>query len=235
MIRLYSYFRSSTAYRARIALALKGIAYETVPVNLLKGEQRSAEYLKVNPVGGVPALQDGDFILGQSLAIINYIDNLAPEPKLAPGDFKDQAFARQVALTIAEDIHPLINLKVNNYLADKFGADDAAKAAWYRHWTGAGMKAVETLIARYGRMKERAGNFALGDQVSIADICIVPQMYSMRRMGMALDDYPLCRRIEAHCVALAPFQRAAPETQQDAPADLEPIHGPQAPLLKAAA
>lgn len=231
MIRLYSYFRSSTSYRVRIALALKGMDYEVVPVNLLKGEQRTPEYLSINPAGGVPALQDGDFVLGQSLAIINYIDNLVAEPKLAPGDFRDQAFARQVALTIAEDIHPLINLKVNNYLVEKFGADDAAKKAWYAHWTGAGMRAVEAMLARYGK----AGNFALGDVVSIADICIVPQMYSMRRFGVSLDDYPLCRRIEAHCVALAPFQRAAPETQPDAPADLEPIHGPFAPLLKAAA
>lgn len=231
MIRLYSYFRSSTAYRARIALNLKGIAYETVPVNLLKGEQRAPAYLAINPLGGVPALVDGDFVLGQSLAIINYIDNLAPEPKLAPGDFRDQAFARQIALTIAEDIHPLINLKVNNYLADKFGADEAAKKAWYMHWVGSGMAAVETLLSRYGK----AGNFALGNTVSVADICIVPQMYGMRRMGMDLAPYPLCRRIEAHCVALDPFVRAAPETQPDATAGLEPIHGPHAPLLKNAA
>lgn len=228
MIRLYSYFRSSTAYRARIALNLKGIEYETVPVNLLKNEQRSDEYLKINPLGGVPALLDGDFVIAQSLAIINYIDNLVHEPPLAPGDFKDQAFVRQIALTIAEDIHPLINLKVQNYIAEHFGADDAAKKDWYRHWTEAGMKAVETLLARYGR----AGNFALGDAVSIADICIVPQMYSMRRMGLALDDYPLCRRIEAHCVRLEPFIDAAPETQPDAIEGLEPIHGPDAPFLK---
>ncbi len=231
MLKLYSYFRSSTAYRARIALHLKGIEFETAPINLLKGEQRSPAYLKVNPLGGVPALQDGDFIVAQSLAIINYIDNIAKEPPLAPGDFRDQAFARQIALTIAEDIHPLINLKVNNYLADKFGADDGAKKEWYTHWTGAGMRAVEAMLSRYGK----AGNFALGDRVSIADICIVPQMYSMRRMGMKLDEFPSCRRIEAHCVALEPFRRAAPETQPDAPADLAPIHGPDAPLLKEAA
>jgi len=231
MIRLYSYFRSSTAYRARIALHLKGMKFETVPINLLKSEQRSPEYLKINPLGGVPALQDGDFILAQSLAIINYIDNLVPEPKLAPGDFKDQAFVRQVALSIAEDIHPLINLKVQNYIAEKFGADDAAKKEWYRHWTESGMKAVETMLARYGK----AGKFALGEQVSIADICIVPQMYGMRRMGLPLDEYPLCRRIEAHCITLKPFIDAAPETQPDAPPDLAPIHGPKAPLLKEAA
>lgn len=235
MIRLYNYFRSSTAYRVRIALALKGIDYEYVPVNLLEGEQRSEEYLKINPVGGVPALVDGDFTVAQSLAIINYLDNLAPEPSLAPGDFKDQAFVRQISLTIAEDIHPLINLKTQQYIAQEFGADDAAKKEWYRHWTEKGMVAVEAMLARYGKISAQEGNFALGDRVSVADICLIPQMYSMRRMGLDLEAYPLCRKIEAHCVQLEAFQRAAPECQPDAPEGLEPIHGPDAPLLRAAA
>lgn len=230
-IKLYGYFRSSTAYRARIALQLKGIAFESVPVNLLKGEQRSEDFLKINPVGGVPVLQDGDFILGQSLAIINYIDNLKPEPPLAPGDIRDQAFVRQIALTIAEDIHPLINLKVRNYISEKLGAEADAQKEWTRHWMETGMRAVESLLARYGK----AGDFVLGDRVSIADICLIPQMYSMRRIGLPLDDYPLCRRIEAHCIGLKPFQDAAPETQSDAPEDLEQTHGPRSPLLRRAA
>lgn len=231
MPKLYSYFRSSTSYRVRIALHLKDIEFETVPVNLLGGEQRSADYLKINPVGGVPALQDGDHVVSQSLAIINYIDNLVPEPSLAPGDIKDQAFVRQIALTIAEDIHPLINLKTQKYLAEHFGADDAAKKEWYRHWTMTGMQAVEDMIARYGK----AGDFVLGDQVSVADLCLIPNMYSMRRFNVPLDDYPLCRAIEAHCVQQRAFIEAAPETQPEAPDDLEQIHGPDAPFLKEAA
>lgn len=228
MLTLYSYCRSSTAYRARIALHLKNIPFETVPVDLVKGEQRDPAYLAINPLGGVPALRDGDFILAQSLAILNYLDNLVPEPPLAPGDAKDQAFARQIALSVAEDIHPLINLKIRKYLTDRFGADDAAQKEWYLHWTAQGMRAIETLLARYGK----TGPFALGGAVSVADICIVPQLYGMRRMGAVLDDYPLCRAIESHCIALKPFQDASPESQPDAPEGMEQIHGPRSPLLK---
>lgn len=231
MIKLYSYFRSSTSYRTRIVLHLKGIEFETVPVNLLKGEQRSEDYLKINPLGGVPALQDGELILSQSLAIINYIDNLVPEPSLAPGDFSEQAFARQVALSVAEDIHPLINLKTQKYLADHFGANEAAKKAWYTHWTTQGMAAIEFMLRRDGR----AGHYVLGDTVSVADICLIPNMYSMRRFGVDLSPYPLCRAIERHCIAQPAFIAAAPEMQAEAPDDLEQIHGPEAPLLNAAA
>lgn len=127
MIKLYHYFRSSTSYRVRIALHLKGVEFESVPVNLLKGEQRAAGYLEINPLGGVPTLQDGDFTVSQSLAIIGYLDRMRPEPPLLPDDSREHAFAQQVALCVAEDIHPLINLKTQKYLADHFGADEAAK------------------------------------------------------------------------------------------------------------
>ncbi len=228
MIKLYSYFRSSTSYRARIALHLKGIEFETVPVNLLEGEQRSVDYLKINPLGGVPALVDGDFVLSQSLAIINYVDNLAPEPSLAPGDFKDQAYVRQIALSIAEDIHPVINLKTQKYLADHFGVDDEGKKEWYRHWTTQGMAAIESMLQRDGR----AGNYVLGDQVSVADLCLIPNLYSMRRFNIDLSPYPLCCAIERHCIQQPAFIAAAPETQPEAPEGLEQIHGAHAPLLK---
>lgn len=227
MLKLYSYFRSSTSYRVRIALNLKGIEYETIPVNLLKGEQGGEDYLKINPLGGVPALVDGEFVLSQSLAIINYIDNLRSEPSLAPGDSKDQAFVRQIALSIAEDIHPLINLKTQKYLVENFGADDAAKKKWYTHWTTTGMTAIERMIASYGK----AGNYVLGDKVSVADICLIPNMYSMRRFGVPLDDYPLCCAIERHCITQPAFIKAAPETQAEAQDNLEQIHGPNAPFL----
>ena len=200
-------------------------------VNLLKGEQRSEEYLAVNPLGGVPALQDGDFIAGQSLAIINYLEKKVPNPSLWLDNSQNQALAEQVAFSIAEDIHPLINLKTQKYLAEHLGADEAAKKAWYAHWTMGGMQAVERILERHGR----AGDFALGDKVSIADICLVPNMYSMRRFGMDLSSFPLCLRIERHCVQLPAFQKAAPEMQPDAPDGLEQIHGPNAPFLKDAA
>ncbi len=228
MITLYSYFRSSTAYRVRIALHLKGLDFKTVPVNLLKGEQNEDAYRTLNPIGGVPALTHDGFTVAQSLAIINYIDNIAPEPPLSFGSAADQAFVRQVALTIATDIHPLINIKVLKYLEADFGAGDAEKNKWVVHWHMKGMAAVEALLRNYGR----SGDFAMGDRASVADVCIIPQMYSLRRFGVKLDDYPICRRIESHCVRLPAFQSAAPETQPDAPSDLVPIHGPHAPLLK---
>lgn len=227
MIKLYHYFRSSTSYRVRIALHLKGVEFESVPVNLLKGEQRAAGYLEINPLGGVPTLQDGDFTVSQSLAIIGYLDRMRPEPPLLPDDSREHAFAQQVALCVAEDIHPLINLKTQKYLADHFGADEAAKKAWYAHWAHEGMRAIETMLSR----SDKTGDFVCGDQASLADICLIPHMYSMRRFGMDLSAYPLCERIERHCVSLPAFQRAAPEMQPDAPDDLEPIHGPHSPLL----
>lgn len=227
MMKLYHYFRSSTSYRVRIALHLKGAEFESVPVNLLQGEQRLNAYLEHNPLGGVPALQDGDFTVSQSLAIIGYLDRMRPEPPLLPDDSRKQAFVQQVALAVAEDIHPLINLKTQKYLAEHLGADEAAKKAWYAHWTHEGMKAIETMLARSGQ----AGDFACGDSASIADLCLIPHMYSMRRFGMDLSAYPLCERIERHCIGLPAFQRAAPEMQPDAPKDLEPIHGPHSPLL----
>jgi maleylacetoacetate isomerase len=226
VIKLYHYFRSSTSYRVRIALHLKNIAFEAIPINLLKSEQRSADYLEINPLGGVPALVDGDFVLSQSLAILNYLDNLNPAPSLAPGDAKDQAFVRQIALSIAEDIHPLINLKTQKYLSDYFGVDEAGKKEWYRHWASAGMEAVEAMLEKNGR----SAGFVLGDQVSVADLCLIPHLYSMRRFGVSLDAYPRCRKIEAHCVRLPAFIAAAPESQEEAPKDIEQIHGKHAKL-----
>lgn len=228
MIKLYSYCRSSTSYRARIALHLKSIEFETVPVNLLKGEQRSDAYLAVNPLGGVPALSHDGFTVSQSLAIIDYLDHLSPERPLWPHDPKERAFALQIALAVAEDIHPLINLKTQKYLADHLGASDADKKAWYKHWTMSGMAAIEKMLASSGH----AGDFALGQRVSIADLCLIPNMYSMRRFNMDLSAFPHCLQIERHCIQLEAFQKAAPETQPDAAEDLEQIHGPHAPLLQ---
>ncbi len=220
-MKLYSYFRSSTAYRVRIGLHLKGIAFETAPVNIFKGEHRSEAFLKLNPAAGVPALAHDGHVIGQSLAILNYIDNLAPEPPLVTGSFYDQAFARQVALTIATDIHPAINMKVMNYLKTEFGADGAATQKWYERWVGEGLGAVETMLRGYGGK----GPFAMGDAPGLIDLCVVPQMYSARRFNMDLSAFPICRRIEGAAMKHPAFLKACPEVQPDAPADLVPIHG----------
>ena len=224
MLKLYSYCRSSTSYRVRIGLHLKGLVFETVPVNLLKSEQRAASYLKLNPSAGVPVLEHDGFVLGQSLAILNYIDNLKPEPPLAGGDFKDQAFARQVALTIACEIHPLINLKVMDVLKENWGPDAPAKVNWYMRWTKAGMDAVETLLRERGFK----GPYAMGDAPGLIDICVVPHMYNMRRNKVDLSAYPICSAIEANCLKLDAFIKAAPENQPDAPEGMEVL----SPLAK---
>lgn len=229
-MKLYSYFRSSTAYRVRIALNLKGLPYETVPVNLLEGRHRGADYLALNPQGRVPLLVNGDFALTQSLAIIEYLDGIAPEPALVHGTGEHRAYIRQVALAISCDIHPVTNLNVLQYLSQISGADDGRKTEWYRHFAMTGVAAVETLLKQRGW----SGDFCLGNQISMADLCLVPQMYNMRRYGLPLDDFPLCRHIEKNCVTLKPFRDAAPESQPDAPPGLAPIHGPDAPFLKAA-
>lgn len=226
MIRLYHYYRSSTSYRVRIALYLKNVDFESYHINLLNAEQRSAEYLTINPLGGVPALQDGDFILTQSLAILDYLEQIKPSSSLYPADAKSCAFVQQIATVIAEDIHPLINMKTQKYLSDNLGADELAKKEWFRHWTSTGTAAIEKMLACHGK----SGNFALGDQVSIADICLIPHLYSMRRFGVNLDEFPLCRAIEKHCVSLPAFIAAAPESQSEAPEGLEQIHGKNAAL-----
>lgn len=222
MMTLYSYFRSSTAYRVRIALNLKGMNYKIVPVNILKGEQHEDDYRRINPLGGVPALLHNGQVLTQSLAMIGYLDDLRPEPPFLPGDAVERFYVRQMAQVIATEIHPLTNLKVVNTLRDDYGLDEKARASWTKKWLVEGIAAFETLLEKQGR----SGNFVLDDRVSVADLCLIPQMYSLRRNGVDLSPYPLCRRIEAHCLGLKPFRDAAPETQPDTPDGLEQIHGP---------
>lgn len=222
MMTLYSYFRSSTAYRARIALNVKRINYKIIPVDIVKGEQRSDEYRAINPLMGVPALNHDGFMLGQSLAIIDYLDQVSPENPLVFGTPQEQGYIRQICQAIACDIHPLTNLRVMQVLRNNFGADDGVCNDWYTRWAVAGVSAVETML----RQGKRTGKFALGDRVSAADVCIVPQMYGLRRYKIDTSAYPLCSMIEANCVALDSFKNAAPEMQPDAPDDLAPIHGP---------
>ncbi len=203
MIRLYGYWRSSAAYRVRIALALKGLTYETVEVNLVAGEQRDAAFRARNPQGLVPALEIDGAVIGQSLAIIDYLDALYPDPPLMPREPLARARVLAQALVIAADIHPITNLRVLNRLADQFGADQPAKDDWYRHWIAQGFTALE----------EMAGNgpFLGGDAPNLADICLVPQMYNARRFALPLEAYPKLVAADAAAQAIPAIAAVAPE------------------------
>lgn len=215
-MKLYSYWRSSAAYRVRIALNLKALDYEIAPVHMLRdgGEQRQAEYLAVNPQGLIPTLEDGGLKLGQSLAIMDYLEAKHPEPALYPQALEERALAQQLALAIACDIHPLNNLRALKYLKNDLGVEDEARDAWYRHWIRAGFAAMETLLRKRGWR----GPYCLDQQVTIADACLAPQMYNARRFETPLEDFPILTSIDAACLALPAFQQAAPENQADAAA-----------------
>ena len=210
-MKLYSYFRSSAAYRARIALNLKGLSYETASVHLSRdgGHHRRAEYRAINPQMRVPALAlaSGEVLL-QSLAIIEYLDEIAPEPPLLPAEPAARAQVRALAQIIACDIHPLNNVAVLNYLRREFKQDETAVNAWYSHWVTAGFEAIEVLI--------RPGPYAFGGRVSLADVCLVPQVYNARRFNVPLDRYPKIVTVDAACQKLPAFVKARPEHQPDA-------------------
>ncbi len=215
MLTLYSYFRSSASYRLRIALALKGLAHETVAVHLLKGggEQHQPAFRAVNPAGLVPVLQDGDTVLTQSLAIMEYLDEAYPELPLLPKDLLGRARVRALALTIACDVHPLGNLRVLNYVGDTLGAGEEGRKAWASHWIALGFEAFEEVLSRPGAP---TGPFCHGDTPGMADCCLVPQVFNARRFGLDLAPYPTVQRITEHCEALAPFVKAHPANQADA-------------------
>jgi maleylacetoacetate isomerase len=210
-LTLFDYFRSSASYRVRIALNLKGLAYESVGIDLRRRDQRSADYLARNPQGLVPLLEVDGRPIAQSLAIIDYLDAVFPEPKLVPEDPFDRAHVQAMALTIACDIHPLNNLRVLRYLVGPLGASDEAKNAWIATWIGQGFAAVERMAS------ERAGRFLFGDRPTLADIFLVPQIYNARRFDVPLDDYPLLLRADAEAARLEPFAAAHPD--RVAPAD----------------
>ncbi len=217
-IKLYSYFRSSAAYRVRIALGLKGLAWETVPVHLLQGggQQHSAAYRATNPQELVPALQDGEgegaAVLTQSLAIIEYLDETHGGAPLLPQDPLGRARVRALAQSIACDLHPLNNLRVLAYLKHTLGVDDEAKNAWYAHWVALGLSALEQSLAT----SSATGRYCHGDTPGLADCCLVPQVYNARRFNCPLQGYPTIARIVAACEELPAFQQAAPERQPDA-------------------
>jgi maleylacetoacetate isomerase len=213
-MRLYDYYRSSAAYRVRIALNLKGVAPdERTYVHLRMGGQRAQEYLAVNPQGLVPvlALDDGQ-VLTQSLAIVEYLDETHPDPPLLPPTPAARARVRAIALQIACDIHPLDNLRVLNYLIGTMGASREQKDGWYRHWIDVGFAALERTLARDGA----TGRYCHGDAPTLADVCLVPQMANARRFDIDVSAYPTLVRIESACNALPAFAAAAPARQPDA-------------------
>jgi len=209
---LYSYFRSSAAYRVRIALNLKNIDYQTRPVHLLKngGEQFNADYLALNPQGRVPVLVVQDQVLTQSSAIIEYLEEAYPVSPLLPADPVARAYVRSLAQTIACDIHPLNNLRVLNYLQDTFDQDQ--KQAWYRHWIREGFAALEMRL----QQSSYPGLFCFDDTPGMADAFLVPQVYNALRFDCALESFPLISAIYRHCMQEAAFRKAAPENQPDA-------------------
>jgi maleylacetoacetate isomerase len=203
-LTLYDYYRSSASYRVRIALNLKGLDYERVPVNLLEAEQRDEAYRARNPQGFVPMLEADGARITQSLAIVGWLDRVFPDPALVPAEPMDRAHVVALAMTVACDIHPVNNLRVLKRLAG-LGVDQDARDDWYRHWIHEGFDALEALAA------PRAGRHLFGDSVTVADICLVPQMYNARRFAVDLGPWPALVRADAAACALEPFAAAHPD------------------------
>jgi maleylacetoacetate isomerase len=213
MLKLYSYWRSTAAYRVRIALNLKGLTYRQVPVHLLEdgGQQHAVEYRALNPQQLVPLLVDGEVRIAQSLAILEYLEEAYPVPPLLPAEPAQRAQVRALALHIACEIHPLNNLRVLQYLANRLGVDEEAKTTWYRHWVESGLTAVEQGLAGFD------GRLSLGQRPGYLEACLIPQLYNARRFNCALDAYPRILAMAARCESLEAFRQAAPEAQPDAP------------------
>jgi maleylacetoacetate isomerase len=216
-LRLYGYWRSSAAYRVRIGLNLKGLAYESVPVHLIHdgGEQHRPEFARTNPQKLIPVLQHGERFVRQSLAILEYVDEVWSQgTALLPATARGRARVRALSLMVACDIHPLNNLRVLQYLEREWNAPLPERDEWVRHWIREGFDAFEALLAD----DPSTGAFCEGDLPTMADCCLVPQVYNARRFGVDLTPYPAIRRIEAACLALPAFDDARPERQPDAPA-----------------
>jgi maleylpyruvate isomerase len=209
-MQLYDYWRSTAAYRVRIALNLKGIDAEQIPVDLRAGSQRHPDYLGRNPQGMVPLLVEGELAVGQSLAIIEYLEETHPEPPLLPKDPADRARVRAIAQAVAADLHPLNNLRVLLYLEAELGCSQGQRMAWYYHWLTLGFGAIEQLLAG------KSGDYCLGDQPTIADVCLIPQVYNAKRYEFDLGPYPAIRMVNDHCQAIPAFAKAAPQHQPGA-------------------
>lgn len=212
MIDLYTYFRSSASFRVRIALGLKGLDWTPHVVWLPSGEQKQSEFIATNPQGLVPALVEDGWRLGQSLAIIEYLDETRPPAVLVPSDPRARARVRMLAQLVACDIHPLNNLRVLKYLKGTLGHDQAAIDEWYRHWCEEGLAALERELAGSGE----TGRFCHGDAPTMADCCLVPQVFNARRLNTALEPYPAVMRVFDACMALPAFDTAQPDRQEEA-------------------
>lgn len=213
-LRLYSYWRSSAAYRVRIGLNLKGLPYETVPVHLLQdgGQQHAPAFREANPQELVPVLQHGERRMRQSLAILEYLDEVWPEPALLPPDARERQRVRALAQLVACDIHPLNNLRVLQHMDREWNVPQSERDAWVRHWIMQGFGAAEALLAD----NPATGTFCEGNQPTLADCALIPQVYNARRYGVDMAAYPTIVRIEQACLALPAFDAARPERQPDA-------------------
>ena len=210
-MKLYSYYRSSAAYRVRIALNLKGIEYEQVAVNLLKQEEMSDAYTAVNPQNMVPVLEHDGQLFFQSMAILEYLEEVFARPALLPEDAVTRARVRALANIIACDIHPLNNLRMLKYLSNNFDTDTEQNNQWYRHWIEQGFAAFEVQLKDCSN-----GLFCDGEKAGMADVLLIPQVYNARRFDVDMSNYPLITSIEQHCLTLTPFKQAIPENQPDA-------------------
>ncbi len=213
-MKLYTYFRSSAAFRVRIAMNLKGLPYEAVRVDIRAGESQHSKpaYLAVNPQGLVPALEENGTTISQSLALIEYLEEVYPEPPLLPPSPIERAQVRAMALAIACDLHPLNNLRVLSYLRSPLGLNEEAVSAWYRNWIAVGFRGLE----EQARRMSSDGRHMFGASVTLADVCLIPQMYNALRFKCDVDPYPTLRSIYTHLEGQPAFAKAAPETQPDA-------------------
>lgn len=209
-IRLYTYWRSSAAYRVRIALNLKQLEHELIPVNLVEGEHKEPDYRARNPQGLVPFLDDGKVTIGQSLAILEYLEETCPAPALLPADSPGRAAVRSFCDLICCDVHPLNNLRVLKYHGWRLDVQDDDRDRWYAHWIHEAFRAIESQLA------DRDGPYVFGESVTLADLCLVPQVYNARRFKVPLDEYPRILAVDAACSELSEFAAAAPENQPDA-------------------
>jgi len=212
MINLYTFFRSSAAFRVRIALNVKGLAYSSIPKAFAKNEHRAEDYLMINPQGLIPALEADGNLLSQSLAIIEYLEETRPDPPLLPKEPGARAKVRAMALAIACEIHPLNNLRVLNYLRQTFGQNEDGVNTWYRHWVAEGFAGLETMVREASWTKR----YCHGDALSMADVLLVPQMYNARRFKCDLAPFPTLVSISEHLETLPAFEAARPEAQPDA-------------------
>lgn len=222
MIKLYDYFRASSSYRLRIAFALKGIEYETIHIDLLKGEHQTDAYKAINPLGTVPYMIDGEVELNQSLAILSYIDELYPEPPLVYGDAASIAYQKQLATLVSTEMHPFGTPQVwKKYLMGELNASQDQANQWIDHWLSRGLNAYETTLKKAGT----SGKFSYGDQITVADICLLPQLYNARRYKIDLTPYPMLQKIESNMLHNDLVKTATPEAHKEAPEGLEKIHG----------